>query len=239
MSESDYARARHLIHHAQRIMVFSGAGLSRASGIPTYRDANSGLWTQGNNAQYSSVHGMRADPKGFEAFWQARLAELSDARPNNAHAAIAALQAHKPETIVATQNVDGLLTQAGCGDVVELHGNAHRLRCKGCGRKQFLLGRCIRCGGKGRPDVILFGETLEAAKVKGLLSALETIDLVLIVGSTLEVYPAASIPEKACARNIPVIMIDPNPPALWEFAVSVLIRDTAELALPKLLEINR
>lgn len=107
---------------AKRIVVLSGAGLSKASGIPTYRDAG-GLWTDGNNLKFSDAAAYESDPQGFLAFWATRRAELLRAQPNAAHHALAELQTLRPSTTLVTQNVDGLLARAGATRVLELHGS--------------------------------------------------------------------------------------------------------------------
>lgn len=232
---STIQQAREVLANGRRILVFSGAGLSKASGIPTYRDEG-GLWTVKGNTRFAHRSGLQNDPKGFEAFWEQRHKELAGAEPNAAHRALAQLQQLRPETLLVTQNIDGLLQRAGCADVVELHGSAWRKRCKGCSKKgDGLLGRCVRCGGKLRPDVVLFGENLDGVEVQRVLEAATTVDVVLVVGSTLEVYPAAQIPERALNYGAKLILVDPNPPAAWVHAATVCLRQGAEEALPAML----
>lgn len=234
VAQSQIFAARTSIHHAKHVLVFSGAGLSKASGIATYRDEG-GLWTEQSNLRFSHVNGMRSDPGGFEAFWEARLKQLNAARPNAAHEALARLQGSRPNTLLVTQNIDGLLQAAGCTDVIELHGSALGRRCKGCARRgPFLMDRCVRCGGKLRPDVVLFGENLDSERVNLVMESLPTVDLVLIVGSTLEVYPAALIPERAKVWGAKLILVDPAPPAHWRDAVDICIELSAEDVLPEL-----
>ena len=150
-----------LLRAARRIVVFSGAGLSKASGIPTYRDAD-GLWMNQAALRFSHAEDLARDPAGFTKFWAERLRVVEAAEPNPAHLALARLQRLRPSTRLVTQNVDGLLTRAGAVDVLELHGALQRWRCDHCGNRRgpWLFQRCIRCGRRARPDVVMFGEML-------------------------------------------------------------------------------
>jgi hypothetical protein len=123
MTSIDSAAA--LLHAASRISVLSGAGLSKASGIPTYRDAD-GLWRDENAVKFSHIDDLKRDPDGFHNFWAARMAVLSEARPNPGHRALVELQMRRPSAALITQNVDGLLAEAGAQEVFELHGNLRR-----------------------------------------------------------------------------------------------------------------
>ena len=120
-----------MLLRAERIVVMSGAGLSKASGIPTYRDAG-GLWTQDGTARFSSIDELDRDPRGFRAFWAQRRKEVASAKPNAGHLALAQLQRLKPASTLITQNIDGLLTKAGVQDLLEIHGSLARDRCTAC-----------------------------------------------------------------------------------------------------------
>lgn len=226
--------ARTLVQGAQRILVLSGAGLSKASGIPTYRDAG-GLWTEGDNAKYSRASSVSTDKAGFEAFWRARLAQLEMCKPNAAHYALAKLQSLRSSTMLVTQNVDGLMQEAGCKNVYELHGSARRWRCKGCTSKgPFKDDHCLKCGGKLRPDVVLFGDKLDENMVHEVMAEVPSCDLVLLVGTSLEVYPAAGLPELALRHGARLLFVDPKPPLIWEQAGHRCLKMGAEEALPAL-----
>ena len=166
ISSSVHAAAE-LLANARRIVVFSGAGLSRASGIPTYRDAD-GLWKSQSALQFSHAEDLERDPSGFTRFWAQRLSLIESASPNPGHAALAQLQRLRPATRLVTQNVDGLLTLAGGQDVLELHGSLRRWRCDHCGNRSgpWPFHRCLRCGSHARPDVVMFGEMLPAAAIE-------------------------------------------------------------------------
>lgn len=219
---------------AQRIVSFSGAGLSKASGIPTYRDAG-GLWTQGGNLRYSSAEALRDDPEGFAEFWQRRQIELARAEPNAAHVALARLQALRPAVTHITQNVDGLLTRAGCRGVLELHGSLQRYRCDACGAADLTPTRlCPQCGAAARPDVVMFGEFLPDTVLAEAERAAKRSEVCLVVGTSAVVYPAAGLVEQAAARGARVVVINVEASAVDGLA-DRLLRGPAEQLLPALL----
>jgi NAD-dependent deacetylase len=218
---------------ARRIVSFSGAGLSKASGIPTYRDAG-GLWTQGNNLRFSEIGALRDDPEGFLAFWAARRAELEKAEPNAAHRALAALDRRAADVQHITQNVDGLLARAGCGIVHELHGSLARWRCDACGGAPMSARpHCPSCGGLLRPDVVMFGELLPMPTLAAAELAARRSEVCLVVGTTAIVHPAAGIVGKAQARGSKIVVINVEPSEIDARADAVL-RGRAEEILPAL-----
>jgi NAD-dependent deacetylase len=221
------------LSRASAIVSFSGAGLSKASGIPTYRDAG-GLWTQGHNLRFSSADALRDDPEGFLAFWSARLRELEGAQPNAAHRALAELDRLPADVQHITQNVDGLLTRAGCRVVHELHGSLSRYRCEGCGAGPWpAQARCPACGGLARPDVVMFGELLPARTLAAAELAARRSGVCLVVGTSAVVYPAAGIVEQAQARGSKIVVINVEPSEIDSLADAVL-RGPAEEVLPAL-----
>ncbi len=235
-SPSAMIEAGRLLAAADRICVLSGAGLSKASGIPTYRDAG-GLWRSEDNLKYSHADGYKADPAGFSRFWSARMRDIGQARPNPAHEALARLQRTKPGASMVTQNVDGLLQEAGCADVLELHGNLHTLRCTGCGRvgaPQFRW-RCLRCLGRVRPDVVLFGENLSEDTVNEARERARKSQVFLVVGTTALVYPAADLPVLALRWSAKLIVMDVERPLLAA-AADVYLEGRAESLLPELVD---
>lgn len=223
------------LSRATRITTFSGAGLSKASGIPTYRDSG-GLWTQGNNLSFSTADAMKTDPAGFQAFWRARQAELEKASPNLAHLALARLGTLKPETVHITQNIDGLLTQAGCTTVHELHGNLGRYRCDSCGYTPLPpVDECTECGSAARPDVVMFGEHLPYGTLAQADFAAKRCEVMLVVGTSAVVHPAAGLAEKAKFRGARIVVINPEESALDHLADGILT-GTAEELVPRLVE---
>lgn len=229
-----------LLRPAGRIVVFSGAGLSKASGIPTYRDAG-GLWTDPANLRYSSADAWRDDPAGFTAFWSRRRSELAAARPNPGHHALARLQHLRPQTTLVTQNVDGLLDLAGAHGVLELHCSLARSFCGACGAKEPRTrpdGRCLECDAAQptvRPDVVMFGEYLDERVIASAELAAARCDALLAVGTSAVVWPAAGLIEKAKARGARIGIVNAERIDLAELAdVDVLGR--AEELLPALVD---
>jgi NAD-dependent deacetylase len=228
--------AAELLADARRIVVFSGAGLSRASGIPTYRDAD-GLWKSQNALQFSHAEDLQRDPSGFTRFWAQRLSVIESAQPNPGHAALAQLQRLRPATRLVTQNVDGLLTLAGGQDVLELHGSLRRWRCDHCGNRSgpWPFHRCLRCGSHARPDVVMFGEMLNAGVLLDAQVAAQECDLFVVVGSTTIVYPAAELPQTALAHGARLVTLNLEPLPHVDDAASVVLRGASEELLPTLL----
>jgi NAD-dependent deacetylase len=233
---SDIDRVAELLRQATRIATLSGAGLSKASGIPTYRDSG-GLWTQGDNLKYSSIENFQADPSGFLGFWAARRAEVARAQPNPGHVALAEVQDLKPETVHVTQNVDGLLTKAGCKGALELHGNLNRSRCDACqvviDQEERHPERCPACGGYLRPDVVMFGEQLPARTSADAEWASKRSEVFLLIGTSALVYPAADLPLRAIARGAKLVVINMESTPL-DVEADALLRGPSELVLPAL-----
>jgi len=225
-----------LLGAARRIVVFSGAGLSRASGIPTYRDTDD-LWMNQNALQYSHAEDLQRDPAGFTRFWAQRLSAVEDAAPNPGHTALALLQRLRPATRLVTQNVDGLLTLAGGLDVLELHGSLRRWRCDHCGNRQgpWPFHRCMRCASRARPDVVMFGEMLNHGVLLDAQAAAQKSDVFMVVGSTAIVYPAAELPQLAMVHGARLITLNMEPLPHLDEAASVVLRGAAEVFLPQLL----
>jgi NAD-dependent deacetylase len=223
------------LSQARAIVSFSGAGLSKASGIPTYRDAG-GLWTQGGNLRFSTSDALRDDPAGFLAFWSARLEELAKAQPNAAHRALAALDQRGADVQHITQNVDGLLARAGCRVVHELHGSLSRYRCDTCGSGPWpAQSYCPACRGPARPDVVMFGELLPTRTLAAAELAAKRSDVCLVVGTSAVVYPAAGIVEKAQVRGSRIVVINVEPSGIDALA-DVVLRGPAEEILPHLVD---
>ncbi|WP_345538003.1 SIR2 family NAD-dependent protein deacylase [Variovorax defluvii] len=222
---------------ARRVVVFSGAGLSKASGIPTYRDAD-GLWMNRGAVRFSHADDLARNAAGFSRFWSQRLAQVEAAAPNPAHLALARLQRLRPATRLITQNVDGLLGLAGCHDVLELHGSLRRWRCDGCGNRRgpWPLKRCLRCAGRARPDVVMFGEMLDEGVLVAAQDAVLQCDLLLVVGSTAVVYPAADLPLEAMKKGATIITLNAEPIRHVDVFADAVLRGKAELLLPQLLD---
>ena len=210
-----------LVDAHSRIAFFGGAGVSTESGIPDFRSAN-GLYRQKRAipAEELLSHAFfEAHPEEFFAFYrESILRPALAAKPNPAHVALARLEAAGKLTGVVTQNIDGLHQAAGGRKVFELHGSIHRNFCLRCGTRYdaaFLDAaqggpRCT-CGGRVRPEVVLYGEALDEATVRGALHALESADLLLVGGTSLSVYPAASFLDAFHGDALVLINRDPTP----------------------------
>lgn len=220
---------------ATRIVVLSGAGLSRASGISTYRDA-AGIWCTGDNSQFGAVDAYRRAPAAFVAFWGARQREMRRAQPNAAHSALHRLQQCKPATLLVTQNVDGLLQRAGCTNVMELHGNLANWWCARCERRHThaVFGRCPGCFHLMRPDIVLFGEPVSRHLWHVATAAAKQCEAMLVVGTSAAVHPAAELPLRARQGGATVVVLDPEPPPLGEMG-AIALSGRAEVLLPELI----
>ena len=206
------------LRQAKKVVVFTGAGVSAESGIPTFRDAMTGLWTQYRAEDLATRQAFRANPKLVWEWYEWRRELVAKARPNAAHIGIARLQDCVPELTVITQNVDGLHQAAGSQGVLELHGNIRRSKCFACARIAMEWSsdretppRCQHCGGRLRPDVVWFGESLPERTFSFARAAAETCDFFFSIGTSSIVYPAAELPERAHRARATVIQINPLP----------------------------
>ncbi len=229
-------RAAALLLRGRANVVLTGAGASTESGLPDFRSPG-GLWAGVDPARVASLSAFRRDPAAFFAFYRTRLEMLRHAAPNPAHRAIATLEARGHVQMVITQNVDGLHQQAGSREVVEVHGNLREARCTECGRivpiAEMLAGlevgpvpRCGRCGGVLRPSVVLFEELLPLDAYTRAEEACRHCDVLLVVGSSLEVHPVAALPDLAVRRKARLVIVnrDPTP---YDPVADVVLRGTA------------
>jgi len=239
--ETLHAAARRLAA-ATRILALTGAGVSAESGVPTFRGPE-GLWKQFRPEDLATPDAFARDPKLVWEWYGWRRERLAPLRPNRAHVALAALEARVPGFLLATQNVDGLHAVAGSRAMVELHGNLWRLRCvAGCSAAREdrrvplpeLPPRCS-CGALLRPDVVWFGESLDGEVVARAFQAARSAEVVLVVGTSSLVYPAAALPQAAGAEGAFVIEINPEATPLTSLADASFRGKAAEL-VPSLLE---
>ncbi len=239
----DIAASARLIAGARRCTVLTGAGMSAESGVPTFRDAQTGLWSRFDPAQLASPEGFRADPALVWRWYAWRRALVARAAPNAGQRALARASGRFERLTLVTQNVDGLHDRAGSPDVIELHGNILRTRCLAeCGVRYedptaVPAGeppRCPSCGSWLRPDVVWFGEMLDPALLARAQQAASDCDLMLVVGTSGLVYPAAGLPALARASGARVIVVNPNETELDDLA-DVVVRAAAAQALPAML----
>lgn len=225
-------------------MVFTGAGISRESGVPTFREAG-GLWEQFRAEDFASLEGFRKQPERVWEWYRYRRSLARKVKPNPAHFAVAALEGKHPDFLVATQNIDNLHQRAGARAVRELHGNIFRSYCLECGYKIDESGKELEgevpccpkegCGGKMRPDVVWFGEYLDPNVLEECFTFASQSDCCVVIGTSGIVYPAAQIPVLARRNDACVIEINPEPSALTQIADYFLKGKAGEIA-PKLVE---
>lgn len=232
-----------------RVTVLSGAGISAESGVPTFRDDKNGLWARFDPYELSSVQGWERNPERVWGWYLWRHYLVADVQPNEGHRAIARWQQHPDVTAVTvvTQNVDDLHERAGSTPVHHLHGSLFEFRCARCNVAYteplpVMTEAAIevdppvcRCGGLIRPDIVWFGESLPQGPWQSALEATENADVVVVVGTSSIVYPAAGLPELALARGTAVIEVNPEATPLSQYA-TLCVRESASQALPGLLE---
>ena len=232
-------RARSAIAGAKRIAVLTGAGISAESGIPTFRDALTGLWARFRPEELATPEAFLANPKLVWDWYTWRREKVAEVTPNAGHYALAELQQRKPLTLI-TQNVDGLHQQAGSRDVIELHGNIRRVKCfehahpVESWEESAEVPRCPKCGSLLRPDVVWFGEMLPEGAIAQAMRAAAECDVFLSIGTSSVVEPAASLPVLAKDSGAMVIEVNPQPTPLTALA-DISIRGTAETVLPELI----
>jgi NAD-dependent deacetylase len=213
-----------LLSGARSAVALTGAGVSVPSGIPDFRSPGTGLWEKVDPMEVAHISVFERDPGRFWRYYRPRFQTLGDKQPNAAHAALAELERRGLLAAVVTQNIDRLHRAAGSREVVEIHGSIDTSSCRECGAS-FGLERvedlfdadgvaiCAECGGHVKPDVVLFGELLSEAAMARAQELAEGADLMLCVGSSLAVYPAAGLPEltRAAGGRLAIITKGPTP----------------------------
>jgi NAD-dependent deacetylase len=189
------------LRDARKIVALTGAGISAESGLRTFRDAQTGLWSKFKPEELATAEAFRRDPKFVQDWYAWRRDNALRAKPNPGHLALAEMEKRAPEFLLVTQNVDGLHQRAGIKQMVELHGNIHRFRCfeNDCASNNFDVenGRCRSCGGHLRPDVVWFGEMLPVDILESAITAAEQCDAFFSIGTSSVVYPAADLWRRA------------------------------------------
>jgi len=236
--------AREALSRARSIAVLTGAGISAESGIPTFRDALTGLWEQFKPEELATPEAFLANPKLVWEWYAWRRRKVADAVPNPGHVALAELErrciARDANFTLVTQNVDGLHQVAGSRNVIELHGNIRRVKCfdhhhpaASWSETGELPPRCTQCGSMLRPDVVWFGEMLPDDALETAMQAARHCDVFLSVGTSAVVEPAASLPLVARQAGAMVIEVNPQPTPLTA-AAQISLRGAAGELLPQL-----
>ena len=218
-------RAADLIRSAESVVFLTGAGMSEESGVPTFRDAQTGLWARYDPMELATESAFRRHPRRVFGWYLWRFHLVRNARPNDGHHALARLDGCFPKLTVVTQNVDGFHHQAGSPAIVELHGSLQRFRCSDWGHPYDTAAlaeltvpedgevdppACTECGSMIRPDVVWFGETLPESAMGQAWSVVRACDAMVVVGTSGVVFPAATLPEVAVRRGIPIVEIGPE-----------------------------
>ena len=217
-----------LLREAQPCVVLTGAGVSTESGIPDFRSPT-GIWAEFDPLEYASIDAFHADPAKVWRFYAPRFAMLTEARPNPAHQAIAALEQLGLVEAVITQNIDLLHTRAGSTDVLEVHGSIRTCVCLRCGVRWPLeqvvplveehgAPPCPSCGAILKPDVVFFGELLPERAIARAYELARGAGLMLVVGSTLEVWPVAGLPIETAEAGGRVAIVNLGPTELDDLA---------------------
>jgi NAD-dependent deacetylase len=226
-------RLAELVADARSVVALTGAGISVPSGIPDFRSPGSGLWEKVDPMEVAHIDAFRANPARFWSFYGERFATLRDKRPNGAHAALVELERRGMLDGVITQNVDMLHRRAGSTEVVEVHGSIATCSCPDCGATGSAppgdvtldqavaliaddpdgIPRCAGCAGPLKPDVILFGEMLPAAALERARELCEGANLLICIGSSLEVHPVAGLPwlTREAGGGLAIVTAGPTP----------------------------
>jgi NAD-dependent deacetylase len=222
-------KAAAALRKARHVCVLTGAGISAESGIPTFRDALTGLWSKFNPEDLATPEAFERDPKFVWDWYEFRRGLIRRAAPNPGHYALAELARHVPRLTLVTQNVDGLHQSAGSRGVLEYHGNILRDRCTveqvvadRSGDSRDGLPRCAACGGLLRPDVVWFGEAIPAGPMIAAAESAQNCDVFLSIGTSSLVYPAAGLADTALQAGATVIEVNPDRTALSQAADLVL-----------------
>lgn len=234
------------LHRARRIAVLTGAGISAESGVPTFRDAQTGLWAQYDPHELATPQAFARDPKRVWEWYAWRRELVGRAQPNPGHLALAQLEARLSAAggrfTLITQNVDGLHQRAGSRAVIELHGNLRRSRCSQEGvvveawpETGDVPPRCPRCGAPLRPDVVWFNEALPPQALSAAVEAARAAEVFFSIGTSSLVEPAASLPFEALRAGASVVEVNPQRTPLSAHAAFNL-RGPAGAVLPEILK---
>jgi len=230
------------LRKAEHIAALTGAGVSQESGLRTFRDAQTGLWTQYKPTELASPEAYANNPKLVWDWYAWRREAIKGVRPNPGHYALVDMAHHILDFSLITQNVDGLHRMAGSPKVIELHGNINRVKCSSCGQRaeawedaDDAVPRCKVCGGLLRPDVVWFGESLPRAELESAVEAARACHVFFSIGTSGTVQPAASLAYAARNRGAAIVEINAEPTPLTKKVDFALHGKSGEI-LPALLD---
>ncbi len=249
MSTDSIQKTVDLIQNSTIIAVLTGAGVSKESGVPTFRDAMEGLWAKYDPQQLATPQAFQRNPKLVWDWYTWRREMVSKAKPNPGHIALAQIEAKFPSTTIITQNVDDLHEQAGSQNIIHLHGNIAQSKCYDSCKdtptiidiNSFAWDResgppaCPYCGAQVRPDVVWFGESLPLHHLENAAELSITCDIMLVVGTSGLVSPAADLPVHAKRKGAKIIEVNPDDTPLSPIADIRLKGPSGEM-LPKVVE---
>jgi len=236
MSTSSIQAVAHALDASARVCVLTGAGVSAESGVATFRDPD-GLWARFSPYELASMDGFLANPERVRDWYNYRRAIINSVEPNAGHAALATLERMFGENFtLVTQNVDRLQQRAGSVRVLEVHGNIYENRCNNCDhvRSDDELV-CPNCSSAMRPNVVWFGEDLPQDVFAAAEGAARTCDVMLVVGTSADVWPAAGLPMTAKMAGAQIVEINPNHTSLTQH-VHYVLAGTSAVILPQIIE---
>lgn len=244
--EDKIKKARDALRNVSKLIVFTGAGISKESGVPTFREAD-GLWKEFKAEDFATPEAFIKRPKEVWEWYRFRRELAKKVEPNPAHYAVAELEKHHSDFMLATQNIDNLHTRAGSKKVVELHGNIMHSYCMKCGNfvdesTKELDGEvpiCLKidCGGVMRPKVVWFGEQLDPDDLERSFQFASESDCCIVIGTSGFVFPAAQIPYLARRNDATIIEVNPEPSQITEIADYFLQGPAGEI-MPKLIRME-
>jgi NAD-dependent deacetylase len=239
--------AAELFRNARRMVVLTGAGISTPSGIPDFRSEGTGLWAHDEPLETASLSTFRTTPQKFFNWFRPLAGQIFYAQPNPAHKALAEFEHAGYQSVIITQNIDGLHQKAGSQQVVEIHGTLRTLSCTQC-YKQFpaeeylkpfnengTIPLCTQCNGILKPDVILFGEQLPQSAWLAAQRATRHCDLMLVAGSSLEVLPVAGLPIQALDHGAHLVIVN-NTETYVNVRADIVITDNVATIIPEIVK---
>ncbi len=245
--EKNIKIAAKLIHESKYVVVFTGAGISTESGISDFRSPG-GLWSRYDPNEYAEYRSFLNHPEKFWTMHKELSKAVLEAEPNQAHKSLVKLEKdYRKLKAIITMNIDFLHSRAGSNNVLEIHGSGYTAICLDC-RQEFhyldverllnkgqIVPHCVKCNGLIKPNVVLFGEPLPYDIVQKARDEINTADLLIVIGSSLTVFPAVALPSMALNTGARIIIINVEP-TIMDHLVDVVIHGKAGVILPKILE---